>query len=140
MAEGVGWPKALAGVRGGIVKISLILAAVYVLVFLLPRAFDAADYRHFPLIGSRVLVWCLAQAHLMFAAGPLRGTCLLAARCAPFMLRKQAHPNRAAIQTIRQGRCPFWTGVGRDGVRSPIFGRLRMGDLFIRSKAQRSEP
>ena len=58
----------MAGVRGGIVKISLILVAVYLLVFLLPRAFDAAEYRHFPVIGSRVLVWCLAQAHLMFAA------------------------------------------------------------------------
>ncbi len=68
MAEGAGWPKALAGVRGGIVKISLILAAVYLLAFLLPRAFEAAEYRHFPVIGSRVLVWCLAQAHLMFAA------------------------------------------------------------------------
>ncbi|MEE8385384.1 MAG: cytochrome ubiquinol oxidase subunit I [Dehalococcoidia bacterium] len=68
MAEGAGWPKALAGVRGGIVKISLILAAVYLLVFLLPGAFETADYRHFPVLGSRVLVWCLAQAHLMFAA------------------------------------------------------------------------
>ena len=68
MAEGAGWPKALTGVRGGIVKISLILAAVYLLVFLLPRAFETADYRHFPVIGSRVLVWALAQAHLMFAA------------------------------------------------------------------------
>ncbi len=68
MTEGVGWPKALDGVRGGILKISLILAAVYVLGFLLPQSFEAADYRHFPVIGSRVLVWCLAQAHLMFAA------------------------------------------------------------------------
>ena len=68
MAEGAGWPKALTGVRGGIVKISLILTAVYLLVFLLPRAFEAADYRHFPVIGSRVIVWALAQAHLMFAA------------------------------------------------------------------------
>ncbi len=68
MAEGAGWPKALTGVRGGILKISLILAAVYLLVFLLPRAFETADYRHFPVIGSRVLVWALAQAHLMFAA------------------------------------------------------------------------
>jgi cytochrome bd-type quinol oxidase subunit 1 len=38
------------------------------LVFLLPRSFETADYREFPVIGSRVLVWCLAQAHLMFAA------------------------------------------------------------------------
>jgi cytochrome bd-type quinol oxidase subunit 1 len=68
MAEGRSWPGALAGVRGGILKVSLILSAVYLLVYLLPRAFEAADYRDFPLIGSRVLVWCLAQAHLMFAA------------------------------------------------------------------------
>jgi len=68
MAEGGGWPKALAGVRGGILKISLILVVVYLLAFLLPRAFEVADYRHFPVIGSRVLVWSVAQAHLMFAA------------------------------------------------------------------------
>jgi cytochrome bd-type quinol oxidase subunit 1 len=68
MAEGGGWPKALAGVRGGILKISLILAVVYLLAFLLPRAFEVADYRHVPVIGSRVLVWSVAQAHLMFAA------------------------------------------------------------------------
>ena len=67
-AEGGGWPGALAGVRGGILNISLILVAVYLTVFLLPRFFEAADYREFPVIGSRVLVWCLAQAHLMFAA------------------------------------------------------------------------
>ena len=67
-AEVGGWPGALAGVRGGILKISIILVAVYLLAFLLPRLFEAADYREFPVIGSRVLVWCLAQAHLMFAA------------------------------------------------------------------------
>jgi cytochrome bd-type quinol oxidase subunit 1 len=68
MAEGGGWSKALAGVRGGILKISLILVVVYLLAFLLPRAFEVADYRDFPVIGSRVLVWSVAQAHLMFAA------------------------------------------------------------------------
>ena len=68
MAEGSGWAKALSGVRGGILKISAILVVVYVLAFLLPRAFEAADYRDFPVIGSRVLVWSVAQAHLMFAA------------------------------------------------------------------------
>jgi cytochrome bd-type quinol oxidase subunit 1 len=68
MAEPGGWTKALRGVRSGVVKISLILTVVYIVAFLLPRAFEVADYRHFPVIGSRVLVWCLAQAHLMFAA------------------------------------------------------------------------
>ena len=68
MAEAKSWPGALGGVRGGVMKVSLILTGVYLLVWLLPQAFEAADYRHFPLIGSRVLVWCLAQGHLMFAA------------------------------------------------------------------------
>ncbi len=68
MAEGRGWPGALTGVRGGILKVSLILTGVYLLVWLLPQAFEDADYRQFPVIGSRVLVWCLAQGHLMFAA------------------------------------------------------------------------
>jgi cytochrome bd-type quinol oxidase subunit 1 len=68
MAETRGWSGALTGVRGGILKISLILSAVYLLVYLLPRSFEVADYRQFPVIGSRVLVWCLAEAHLMFAA------------------------------------------------------------------------
>jgi len=68
MAQIKGWPGALTGVRGGILKISLILSAVYLLVYLLPRMFEVSDYRQFPVIGSRVLVWCLAQAHLMFAA------------------------------------------------------------------------
>ena len=63
-----GWTKALGGVRGGIVKISVLLALVYLFAFLLPRSFAAAEYREFPVIGSRVLVWCLAQSHLMFAA------------------------------------------------------------------------
>ncbi len=68
MAESGSWPQALGGVRAGILKISLILTAVYLLVYLLPLSFEVADYRHFPVIGSRVVVWCLAQAHLMFAA------------------------------------------------------------------------
>jgi cytochrome bd-type quinol oxidase subunit 1 len=68
MADGGGWPQALGGVRGGLLKISLILVAVYLLAFLLPRAFEVADYRPFPVIGSRVFVWSVAQAHLMFAA------------------------------------------------------------------------
>jgi len=68
VAESKSWPGALAGVRGGILKVSLILTSVYLLAYLLPRAFEAGDYRDFPAIGSRVLVWCLAQAHLMFGA------------------------------------------------------------------------
>ncbi len=68
MAQGRGWPGALTGVRGGILKISLIFSGIYIVLWLLPQTFSAADYRAFPVIGSRVLVWCLAQGHLMFAA------------------------------------------------------------------------
>ena len=68
MAQGRGWPGALTGVRGGILKISLIFTGIYIVLWLLPQAFAAADYRPFPVIGSRVLVWCLAQGHLLFAA------------------------------------------------------------------------
>ena len=68
MAQGRGWPGALTGVRGGILKISLIFTGIYIVLWLLPQTFAAADYRSFPVIGSRVLVWCLAQGHLMFAA------------------------------------------------------------------------
>ena len=68
MAQGRGWPGALTGVRGGILKISLIFTGIYIVLWLFPQAFAAADYRPFPVIGSRVLVWCLAQGHLLFAA------------------------------------------------------------------------
>ena len=68
MAEAKNWPEALGGVRGGILKVSLILTGVYLVLWLMSQLFETADYRAFPVIGSRVLVWVLAQGHLMFAA------------------------------------------------------------------------
>ncbi len=41
---------------------------------------------------------------------PLRGTCLFAARYAPLMLHKQAHPNRAACRRVLAGK---WLWAGR---------------------------
>jgi cytochrome bd ubiquinol oxidase subunit I len=56
------------------VAAGLIFAAVAVLVlspmdaFAAPQVADNPDYRAFPLIGSRVVMWVTAELHLMFAA------------------------------------------------------------------------
>ena len=68
MAEGRRWHGALTGVRRGALKVSRILSGVYLLVWQLAQVFEAADYHQLPVIRSRVLVGCLAQAHLIFAA------------------------------------------------------------------------
>ncbi|MFT5143993.1 MAG: cytochrome d ubiquinol oxidase subunit I [Rhodothermales bacterium] len=56
------------------VAAGLIFAAVAVLVlspmeaFATPQVADNPDYRAFPIIGSRVVMWVTAELHLMFAA------------------------------------------------------------------------
>ncbi|MDK1023125.1 MAG: cytochrome ubiquinol oxidase subunit I [Gammaproteobacteria bacterium] len=62
------WAAALAGVRNGIVKISILLVVVYAVISLVGLFLEPADYRQFPLIESRVIIWCIAQGHLMFGA------------------------------------------------------------------------
>lgn len=57
-----------AGIRKGITKISLMFVVAYVLIYLFNHLLNPADYREFPVLGSRVIVWALAQFHLMFAA------------------------------------------------------------------------
>ncbi len=59
------------GVIKGILKLSLILGCGFVLLFLLKSIVPGPTedgYRFFPLIGSRVWVWIIAQLHLNFAA------------------------------------------------------------------------
>ncbi|NOY64484.1 MAG: hypothetical protein GXO97_03690, partial [Nitrospirae bacterium] len=59
------------GVIKGILKLSLILGCGFVLLFLLEKIVPGPTkdgYRFFPLIGSRVWVWIVAQLHLNFAA------------------------------------------------------------------------
>lgn len=59
------------GVVKGILKLSLILGSGFVLLFLLEKIVPGPTkdgYRFFPLIGSRVWVWVVAQLHLNFAA------------------------------------------------------------------------
>ncbi len=64
-----------ASVRGGIlkglIKVTAILGAAFVLLFILKRMLPMPTedgYRFFPLIGSRVWIWVIAQLHLNFAA------------------------------------------------------------------------
>jgi cytochrome bd-type quinol oxidase subunit 1 len=72
--EGVGARTASgaqAAVRGtwkGVLKISLLLAASYLVASALTSALAPADYRALPLVGNRVAVWAVAELHLMFAA------------------------------------------------------------------------
>ncbi len=64
-------PSAVTVLRGtyaGVLKISLLLAATYILAQALTSYLPAADYRALPLLGNRVAVWIVAELHLMFAA------------------------------------------------------------------------
>jgi len=68
MAALGGAVSAVAGLRKGLAKVSVILVACYFLVQLFQHLANPADYRAFPVIGSRTLVWVIAEWHLMFAA------------------------------------------------------------------------
>jgi cytochrome bd ubiquinol oxidase subunit I len=59
---------ALRGTFKGILKVSLLLAATYLVAHWLSTALPAADYRALPLLGNRTALWIVAQLHLMFAA------------------------------------------------------------------------
>jgi cytochrome bd-type quinol oxidase subunit 1 len=68
VAENGGAVSAVAGIRKGLAKVSVILVASYFVIQLVRHFGAPADYRAFPLIGSRTLVWVIAEWHLMFAA------------------------------------------------------------------------
>lgn len=59
---------ALKGTWKGVLKISLLLVATYVVAQVLISMLPAADYRALPVLGNRVAVWIVAELHLMFAA------------------------------------------------------------------------
>lgn len=59
---------ALKGTYKGVLKVSLLLAATYFVVWALASLLPAADYRALPVAGNRSVVWIAAQLHLMFAA------------------------------------------------------------------------
>lgn len=58
----------LKGVLKGLKKISLILLSVYLILYAVHRFLPEAEYRHLPLVGSRIAIWVVAQLHLMFGA------------------------------------------------------------------------
>jgi cytochrome bd-type quinol oxidase subunit 1 len=59
---------AVGAIRKGLAKVSTILVLTYFCIQLLNHLLHPADYRVFPVIGSRVFVWVIAQWHLLFAA------------------------------------------------------------------------
>lgn len=59
---------ALRGTYQGVVKISLMLVATYVVAQALSSWLPAADYRSFFGLSNRTTVWIVAELHLMFAA------------------------------------------------------------------------
>jgi cytochrome bd-type quinol oxidase subunit 1 len=60
--------QALKGTYKGVVKISLMLAATYVVAQALSAFLPAADYRSLFGFSNRTAVWVVAELHLMFAA------------------------------------------------------------------------
>lgn len=58
----------LGGLKKGLIKIVVILASLYLVTYLLNQILSPADYRAFPVTGSRVIAWVVAQLHLFFAA------------------------------------------------------------------------
>ncbi len=59
------------GIVKGLIKITAILGAGFILIFILKEMLPMPTkegYRFFPLIGSRVWIWIIAQLHLDFAA------------------------------------------------------------------------
>lgn len=58
----------LKGTYKGVLKISLLLVATYLVAHALASFLPAADYRALPFLGNRVAVWIVAELHLMFAA------------------------------------------------------------------------
>jgi cytochrome bd-type quinol oxidase subunit 1 len=59
---------ALKGTYKGVLKVSALLVATYLVADWLAVALPAADYRALPVLGNRVAVWIVAELHLMFAA------------------------------------------------------------------------
>ena len=60
--------RTLAGTYKGVLKISLLLVATYLIAQGLSSILPAADYRSLPGLGNRTAVWVVAELHLMFAA------------------------------------------------------------------------
>lgn len=60
--------KVFKGVVKGLLKISIIFIILVVFILLFVKSLPETDYREFPLLGSRIAIWIIAQLHLLFAA------------------------------------------------------------------------
>ncbi|MBI5718750.1 MAG: cytochrome ubiquinol oxidase subunit I [Burkholderiales bacterium] len=60
--------RALTGTYKGVLKISVMLAATYLVAMALTAWLPAADYRSLFGFSNRTAVWVVAELHLMFAA------------------------------------------------------------------------
>lgn len=60
--------KALKGVGKGALKVVLMFTAIFILYKGISPLLAPANYHEFPIVGSRIAVWILAQLHLLFAA------------------------------------------------------------------------
>src|SRR5258708_6762415 len=58
----------IRAVGKGVLKIALILGCLYAIAQVLGPRLSHADYRAFPVAGSRIAIWVVAQLHLLFAA------------------------------------------------------------------------
>jgi cytochrome bd-type quinol oxidase subunit 1 len=58
----------LKGTYKGVLKVSVMLAVTYGIIYVLTAILPAADYRSLPIVGNRVAIWLAAQLHLMLAA------------------------------------------------------------------------
>jgi cytochrome bd-type quinol oxidase subunit 1 len=56
------------GISKGLIKLTVLLGISFAVIFLLKPFATEEAYRTFPIIGSRVWVWVIAQLHLNFAA------------------------------------------------------------------------
>jgi cytochrome bd-type quinol oxidase subunit 1 len=56
------------GISKGLIKLTVLLGIGFAVIFLFKPFATEEAYRTFPIIGSRVWVWVIAQLHLNFAA------------------------------------------------------------------------
>ena len=63
-----GLQESFLGVGKGVLKVALIFLGIFLIYKAGGAVLKPADYRAFPVIGSRVFIWIMAELHLMFAA------------------------------------------------------------------------
>ena len=56
------------GISKGVIKLTVLLGISFAIILLFKPFATEEAYRAFPVIGSRVWVWIIAQLHLNFAA------------------------------------------------------------------------